>query len=1154
MADETTTQTIRNFFTNEDPSNQTSQNTTGSYGIINGSVDSARINDGLSEQGTRLGKLGSSIPSPMARLFLFTAALNEVNHVESAHPGTGHFDATNPQKSPTQYDIIVGELLDMLEFIFKYGDDPDFHVKRWDLDSECTALERSRNNAHSNLASALRSAFDFASLMGHPIYIFKWGDDEKSEVIGGSSPISLVYTSANLKTVLSKKSLSFTGNAGNRLFADQAVPLHQRDEAFREYLYRLRLTDMIGVAPGNPLYHLSLYIQHSATNYDNVLDVMVTANPGAFHDVKKVQSQGADVTVAGVQLRMTDHTVYINPNTTGYLLKPTSDVYMRGDINKDLPLILTKYGVTGLTYAIGREWNPDSDKIDEVLPRDIYDRHLPGLGRNTKYPFLTVSDFFEDKVIEVSYQVNKSRFFTGCAKEISFLLPLKEVFFDYFNLSDLVDANGQYTDMLTVEHDEDHKKLTVQLHLPLVNGHTITLHKTYDTSYESRDKLDCYDGANTFDFSVFPFYRLEPDMVNNVSHNVYNVMIGATVDDVSMTFHEPRNAVGSDEVTKKDMLRTPRQGNSLSTTHIRVNGAFTYIKLTVGEVSALVLPIFKKVSNNPAMAVSEYTFSIDFGTTNTHVSYVKTKQGDPFGHADVKTFAYDESDTQMVMFNNNEGTREFGAFATAVKRELVPQAIGANEAVKFPMRTATYQVVGTPITLEMFFNTNIGFNYGEDISRSSDYKTNIKWDRFDILANDRIKTFFAQMLWMMKNKSVLNDCTDTFNLVVTYPLSMRPNDFQDFKQAWNDAINNVQCNVTVRYRTESVAPYYSYLTQLNYGTAYANMDIGGGTTDILYINPVTNEKRSFSAFFAANDLWNDGLDKVSQAAKANGFKMYYYEIRKDDLGNRRAEVDNVIQAARSSADIVSYLFANDSWSRFSDTLKGSPKMMQLLAIHFSALTFYVAYSLHMAEVDAPKNLSFTGMGSKYINLLSSAVTDISRLINAIFHYAGKVLNNSKLQQADIKVSFAPNPKEVTATGALLSLNYAGAINPDEDTFLGYEDEDPGKTFRYKNITADVQDSVIRLFGKFTDMFKDETVSDALSDMDCGVDADVQQKLRTYAVPSFTKMKDNSLQGAGPNVKLTEPMFFWPLKDALYVIGKELAQQAIEEHTKHNNQA
>ncbi len=554
---------IRNFFTNEDPSEE--KNTTGNYGIISGSVNPARIKDGFSDDDS--GKFGSSIPSPLARLFLFSAALKEVNHVEQTNRGKGHFDASNPQNQPTQYDIIVGELLDMLEFIFKYGDAPDFHVKLWNLASECQVLERSGNKGHKNLASALRTSFDYPSFKGQPIYIFKW----KDYVIGGSSPISLVYTSVNLGTVLSVNKLSFDGNAGNKLFNGRATPLHQRDKDFREYLYRLMLTDMQKLNAGDPLSDLSQYIQDSATNYDGQLYAEVQKNPSAYKNVKDVQSQGGNITVAKIQLKMTNHTVHIDRTTTDYLLKPTLDV------SGDIPMVLTKQGVPGLIYAAGRVWKPDSDKIPTTLDNDIDKRKLPGFG-NTKYPFLTVNDFFEDKVIEVSYQIDKDRFFTGCAgDEMSFLLPLKKRFFEYFTPSDLVDSNGQYTNMLTMVYDEERKKLTVELLLPLANGHEICLHKTYDISDECDDRLECFDGSHTFDFAMFPFYRLEPD----TTHNVYNVMIGATVDSVSMTFYEKDVQNPVPTTTKPRTIKGNDGGSQLSTTHIRVNGAFTYIELNV---------------------------------------------------------------------------------------------------------------------------------------------------------------------------------------------------------------------------------------------------------------------------------------------------------------------------------------------------------------------------------------------------------------------------------------------------------------------------------------------------------------------------------------------------------------------------------------------
>ena len=139
---------VSNFFTNENPEKAT--NPSGDYGIIPNAIEPTHINDGLTERGAGLGKLGSSMPSPLARFFLFSAALREVNDIEGREPGEGHIGKPNDENKlePTPYHDLVGEMLDMLEFVFKYGDEPDFHVQRWDLGIECEALENSKVVAH----------------------------------------------------------------------------------------------------------------------------------------------------------------------------------------------------------------------------------------------------------------------------------------------------------------------------------------------------------------------------------------------------------------------------------------------------------------------------------------------------------------------------------------------------------------------------------------------------------------------------------------------------------------------------------------------------------------------------------------------------------------------------------------------------------------------------------------------------------------------------------------------------------------------------------------------------------------------------------------------------------------------------------------------
>ena len=109
---------------------------------------------------------------------------------------------------------------------------------------------------------------------------------------------------------------------------------------------------------------------------------------------------------------------------------------------------------------------------------------------------------------------------------------------------------------------------------------------------------------------------------------------------------------------------------------------------------------------------------------------------------------------------------------------------------------------------------------------------------------------------------------------------------------------------------------------------------------------------------------------------------------------------------------------------------------------------------------------------------------------------------------------------------MISLNYARAINPSEDIYYGYEEEEPGRVLRYQNISTDVQESVVKLFKQFTRMFQNDDVLDVFSDLGYSVDSEIVAKLSNYAVQSLRQMKDSSSEGQNARDKLKEPMFFF----------------------------
>lgn len=1141
---------MNNFFTNENPNEI--QNTTSNYGVVPASLDPTKIVDNLIESGEGLGKLGSSMPTPFARLYLFSTAFAQVNaeNEKEGYEREGHLGIKDPntgERVPSAYHNLVGECLDMLEFIFRNGDDKRFHVDTWNYAEECNKLMVSSDSGHQELGHAMLNVYQNTSLsVATSLYLFRWDiAPDKSVFIGGTSPISLVYTSANLRKQIPAG--LFTGANGNPLFSDSPLPLHQRSEKFRRFMYKYQLNDIHTKCQQiKALSSLDRYIIDSGEWYDKDLKNEVLMET-AYQSVKKLTSQGATVSSAGVALYSSDHTIKVDATNCDYLIDSSVDYYRtewdNGQVIDDVkqPMMLTRLGVDGLRYVNGRPWQPGKDVIPPTYPAVLSRRSLPGF-EGTQYPFLTIDDFLEDKIIEVSYIIRREKFFTGCNKNFSYLLPLKKLFFKFFSLNDLFDEHGNYTQMLTITEDHATEEVIVELHIPLINGHTVTLHRCYG----KEDKVDCYDKENTFDFAFFPFYRV----IDKPESNVYNVMVGSTVKDLTTNFYiasELSNAPEQQAVSVEANPRTQAKDGKAGTTHIYVPSAFDFMEVRANGASALVVPIFIKVKVDSTTTTSYFSFSIDFGTTNTHVAYAKKKNdSDRISKSDICSFDAllnkgNEDDRQVVTFHNDGGVADFSNFLTAFQREFVPEEIGEGKFVSFPMRTTTCQIDTRPSSLKMFANTNIGFNYNAELSKSKLYKTNIKWDRRDALSTDRLREYFKEMLWLMKNKAVLNDGSDVFDLVVTYPQSMREKDVENLMNAWRNAKQAVRCDVRLRYYFESVTPYYAYLSDLNYGEPYVNFDIGGGTTDILYINPLTCEAMSFSAFFAANDLWNDGLNEDVEP-KLNGFITYYKntnEYRQMDPV-KKLDIDAVLENADSSADILSYLFTHDNVTRVSQAISNSSEMMQLLVIHFSSLMYYLAYFIDIAEVELPTRISFTGMGSSYIKLISNRSENIAKLVNNILDYYGKKAGIPEMKNSHVEVSFSSEPKVVTAKGGLIVKGHSRRIVPEACMYYGYKGENGGKTLRYSDITQPKIDEVVSFFYSFLELLTDDEFNAELSELDYGITPEVVQKLRQYAKGSAKQMADLSKEGQPSMGKVKDPMFFWSLKDSLYILGKFLA--------------
>lgn len=1123
-------------------------------GFIKSNIQQTSINDSVNATGVALNKMGTSIPTPFARMFLFISAFKEVNAQEANNPKEAH-----EPHNPTSYHALISDWLDMMEFVFFYGDpnNNSMQIIPWDAKAR-EALQNSPAAGHKMLYKALDDA-----LQGNPalrnmetIYIFRYN----YQVIGGMSPISIVYTSPNCHDLIGGK---FLRNGGNgMLFDDDVIPLHKRSKDFRLFIHRLAKIHGANLEPS-----MKQYIYDSLNIYDDQMKNYFNENPNdclkyggpEYNTLNDVN--GICVNVNGIVLKGYKF-VPVNINSD-YMINATANRYKNAvvngaNVNIPTPLVLSKAGIPGAKYWNGTTWNPNSQITPSALSPDLTRRQLPGFY-GTHYPYLTIDDFLEPKIIQMAYNLQKSKFYTGCNGNVSFLLPLKREFFKYFNLSDLKQTDPNTgTPMFSMRVDSSdptNPSVTVTLNIPVKYGQQPI---QFTRKYEKADVVNCYDQNNTFDIAFFPFYKL----TGNNARNAYNIMIGYNNSNKKLSFYSLNDLDNPIEVNGQKRSSAP-----INTVHYRLNEAFDLVEIEVAGNKALIAPEIEEIDTTTLN--SDYVFCVDFGTTNTHVAYGQKQN---LNINSIKSLNVTEKDVQTVYLNEHglnkpdTGFGRFTSFMTPALRELFPILIGANNTTtefQFPIRTTTCEKRGfVGVTTQLFSNINIGFNYLNEIgapNKDNEYRTNIKWPKdADVKAKERVDIFFEEMMWIMKNKAVLNGGRPDFTLVYTYPQSMRKNQVDQFKQQWLDARKKVGAysdqtddNAIGKLNStalEGIAPYYSFLSQIAYTDTYANIDIGGGTTDIVYIDPISGGKKiSFSAYFAADDLWGDGINPYAQAKK-NGFLSLYEQSQQyaalqlqhgDDIKAFQAFSQNT---AQSSSDIISFLFSKDKLYKFSDCITASRDAKQLLLLHFSSIIYYLAKSLLTCRVGIrevngkrvlrlPKHITFTGMGSKYISMLGGD-TSIAPVVSAIFRYR---MAKDNIEAGAMDVRFSNDPKRVTAEGGVI-MTKGNAISPDKQIIYGFNGEKPSNRKIPINIIDNYKVPVMKEFDMFMDMFTDSDFRQVVSDnINIIVDVNLKNAIKAYSDSSFDMMAQEHVnrEKAGDAISVEEPMFFWPLKDSIY---------------------
>ena len=467
----------------EDQAPETGWNETG---IIKDNNTGIQSIDDTIDQVPASGKVGTSIPTPLARIYLFNTAFEALK------------DGGVKNKT---YEQLVSDCLDLLQFLFEKGNDPEFKFYDLNIAATIKRLKDSNNHGDQILADSLELSIGQNDLFSTSLFIIEY----KGIVLGGTSPFTMVYTSPNLRREIGQKGLAteFSSNQKQEFFSHKICPIDQRPKEFKAYLQQLYnfVTGSRSVA-GADKQPFFMYIIKKLGMADMI------GNYDVLYPAVKTPT-GASVSTLYANISYNDAPVVMD--NSDFLMKPTVPCDRP-------PLVLPSNFVPSQSQSwiyTDSPWNENTRIIDTDCNTPVEKRKLPKNGldssheRSIQYTWLSNCDFFNDNLIDLGYVINTDKFlYPNCNYDITFLLPIKRLYFDYFTVEDL---KKYLTISGTKARIDENKRTTYEevsfsLIIPLksAKGH-IVLERTYR---KNSSEYGIVSMPNPIGMGIFPFYKI----------------------------------------------------------------------------------------------------------------------------------------------------------------------------------------------------------------------------------------------------------------------------------------------------------------------------------------------------------------------------------------------------------------------------------------------------------------------------------------------------------------------------------------------------------------------------------------------------------------------------------------------------------------------
>lgn len=1117
----------------------------------------------------------TSIPSPFARIHLTENAFERVHKMADLDPSRLHGNSIHHR--------LISEALDVAQLFFEYDNvrarNMEVDIVRWNIEDNIAALNR--NPKHAVLGHALElfiknSAQNSGLSLLQDIYILRWN----YLPVGGTCASTLFFSSPNIPDPKEQGQQIVFGE--DSLFDNSFCPLYNREKDFIRYLYQLFYRYPKLKQTANLMWK---YMEVSLRQINRT-------DPDLFKELKALENKLED-TLRQDMDRSYSIANFAGPNTQIEIL-PDVVLYKRkegessaetdfaigsfsqpGEVNQKysqlhpdqkVPLLLQDKLQASLLY-MGSRWRFET-KVPPVDHKPLQERQLPDI--NNKYPYLTISDFLEDYLLELPFEAEQDSFFMGHLLNFNltdraqailgdrhFALPIKPLFFSFFEPEDLMRQLPDGRPVFSIEKLSS-SSFKVNLRLPISkNNQFLNLERIYYRNAEPHIDAQHNDGAirsSQLNLAIMPLLQTAKHLrvgLVDIEHKDYEIKFFKASQEVHLqNVKEQKRSLGS-------------TGALASSQYFALQEPFDYLQLTQeGRYAAIILPKWRKVANQS----KSFSFAIDFGTTNTHIEYSE-------GHGNPKTFDIGKQDAQLAQLNNQEYRLSFPELNSYFLKELLPLEIGGE--YHFPSRTALTerQNLNWQQAAQSYLDYNPTLYFEQDSSLpQSKIITNLKWG--DLSGNSdegqrRVRAYLESLMFMIHNKVLLNGGDlNKVELLWFYPSSMSRRSKSELRRNWEDlAKAYLGPTAKISDLPESEAPYYEHADTAIGSQPSVNIDIGGGTTDVQVFEK--GQPTFHTSFrFAGDTLFGNGYGR--QQSLENGFVKAFssqvenYLDANPELGRFMSVYQQLSDPAKGrSADLNSFFFSLEGNIRNTNPdlhFSFAEKLRQDEDFSIAFYTFHLAILYHTAcwmkaqDLAMPQYIFYSGNTSKSLDYL-----DNDPRKELLEELAGRVFERVYQQEYDrirLELRVSSQPKEATCKGGLKLLRHqnrnSGRISStvllsSHAMLLG---DRTGPRLTYNQMIEDKErnfkEGALKSYLDFVDLILDLGYEFRWSDLGIPVGKiqDYKQVL-SYNLEAFYEAGlRERLQLTDPADLIEETLFFYPLVGALHRLILEIGNKRI----------